>query len=70
MFEEKRLPELENENPGLRRNQRVELCRKEFEKGPDNPFNQANAVVNSTREEMVEIARKERERKEGLLGGK
>ena len=47
----------------------MELCRKEFEKSPENPFNQVSGQFDSTREEMMELARKEREKKEGLLGG-
>jgi len=43
-FEARRLPEIEQEHPGLRKNQRVEICRKEFEKSPDNPFNQVGNV--------------------------
>ena len=47
----------------------MELCRKEFEKSEDNPFNQVNARFDSTREELKGLAEKERERKEGLLVG-
>lgn len=61
------MPEIEKENPGLRRNQRVDMCRKEFERSPDNPFNQVNARFDSSRDELRELAEKERERKEGIL---
>lgn len=43
-FEELRLPEIEQEYPGLRKQQRTEICRKEFERHPDNPFNQVGNV--------------------------
>ncbi|KAK5084711.1 hypothetical protein LTS08_006786 [Lithohypha guttulata] len=43
-FEERRLPEIEKEYQGLRKNQRVEICRKEFERSPENPFNQVGNV--------------------------
>lgn len=43
-FEQRRLPEIEQEHPGLRKNQRVEICRKEFERSPENPFNQTGNV--------------------------
>lgn len=43
-FEERRLPEIEQENPGLRKQQRIEIARKEFEKSPENPFNQTGNV--------------------------
>ena len=68
-FEARRLPELERESPGLRRNQRVELCRKEFEKSEENPFNQVSARFDTTREDLREIAERERLRKEGVLSG-
>ena len=66
-FEARRLKEIEEENPGLRRQQRIELCRKEFEKSPENPFNQSNARYDASKEELREIKEKERDRKEGLL---
>lgn len=43
-FEERRLPEIEKEHPGLRKQQRIDRCRKEFEKSPENPFNQVGNV--------------------------
>ena len=69
-FEEHRLPEIEAENPGLRRNQRVELCRKEFEKSDENPFNKASARWDASKEELRDIKKGERERVEGLLAQK
>lgn len=69
-FEEWRLPEIESENPGLRRNQRVEQARREFEKHPDNPFNQTSAAFDASREEVAEMKRRVREGVEGRLGEK
>lgn len=66
-YEARRLPELEEEQKGLRRQQRVDIVRKEFEKSPENPFNQANARFDSTREEVREIRDREREKVEGRL---
>ncbi|KAL8793032.1 MAG: hypothetical protein Q9195_004343 [Heterodermia aff. obscurata] len=66
-FEARRLPELEEEHKGLRRQQRVDMCRKEFERSPDNPFNQANAQFDSTREEVREIKEKEKAKIEARL---
>ena len=68
-FEARRLVELEVENPGLRRNQRVDVIRREFAKHPDNPFNQAAGRFDSTGAELKEIADRERARMEGMLGG-
>lgn len=68
-YEEKRLPELKIEQRGLRQNQMKELIRKEFEKHPDNPFNQAGIVAyNANRDEVSEIRKAEMERLEKRLG--
>ena len=69
-FEARRLPEIEEENKGLRRQQRMDLCRKEFEKSPDNPFNQVRARFDATKEELKEIKEKEREKVEARLAAK
>lgn len=69
-FEAKRLPEVEEEHKGLRKNQRIELIRKEFEKHPDNPFNQANARFDSTKDEIADIKDKERTKVEQRLAEK
>ena len=69
-FEARRLPEVEEEHKGLRKNQRIELIRKEFEKHPDNPFNQANARFDSTKDEIASIKEKERTKVELRLAEK
>lgn len=52
-YEDRRLPEIEIEHPGLRKNQRIEIVRKEFEKSEENPFNQAgNVQFDATKEEL------------------
>ncbi len=61
------MPEVEEEHKGLRKNQRIELIRKEFERSPENPFNQANARFDSTRDEIKEIKEKERDKTEARL---
>ncbi|KAL9099600.1 MAG: hypothetical protein Q9163_004919 [Psora crenata] len=66
-FEARRLPEIEEEHKGLRKNQRVEICRKEFDKSPENPFNQVNARFDSTREDVRELKDREREKTEARL---
>lgn len=60
-FEERRLPEIEAEHPGLRKQQRVEIVRKEFEKSEENPFNQANVRFDASREEIHDARQKQRE---------
>lgn len=61
---------MDEEHKGLRRNQRVDMIRKEFEKSPENPFNQVNAQFDSTREEIKEMKEKERDKTEARLVGK
>ncbi|KAI5235547.1 DUF1014-domain-containing protein [Aureobasidium subglaciale] len=67
-YEERRLEEMKEEK-GLRRQQKIEQIRKEFEKHPDNPFNQANATYNSTREDLQNIREGELNKIEKRLGG-
>ncbi|KAK3635200.1 hypothetical protein LTR56_014809 [Elasticomyces elasticus] len=67
-YEERRLDEMKDEK-GLRRQQRIDLIRKEFEKHPDNPFNQVAGRYDMSKEELKDLKESERERKEGLLTG-
>lgn len=68
-YEEKRLDEMADEK-GLRRNQKVEMIRKEFEKSPDNPFNQALAGrYDMDKEELRDLREKRREETEKRLEG-
>ncbi|KAL4934441.1 DUF1014 domain protein [Aspergillus undulatus] len=66
-FEARRLPEIEEENPGLRRNQRIELCKKEFDKSEENPFNQVHVAHDATREEVAAVREAERKKTEARL---
>jgi hypothetical protein len=66
-YEERRLEEMKDDK-GLRRQQKIEQIRKEFEKHPDNPFNQVSGKYNSTREEMDEIRDVEKRKIEQRLG--
>jgi len=67
-YEERRLEEMKDEK-GLRRQQKIEEIRKEFEKHPDNPFNQVAGTYNMSKEEMKDLREGEKARKEGLLTG-
>ncbi|KAI4620113.1 uncharacterized protein J4E88_003747 [Alternaria novae-zelandiae] len=67
-FEERRLDEMKDEK-GLRRQQKIDQIRKEFEKHPENPFNQVNASYNMTREEIAALRESEKEKKEKRLVG-
>lgn len=68
-YEERRLEEMEADGSGqgLRLNQKKERIKDEFKKSPLNPFNQATASYNATREELNEVRQKERAKVEGLL---
>ncbi|KAF8454456.1 hypothetical protein BDZ91DRAFT_747605 [Kalaharituber pfeilii] len=54
-YEERRLPQLKEEIPGLRMKQRKEILRKEFDKSEENPMNQHNRIVryDATKEEIA-----------------
>lgn len=65
-YEERRLDEMKDEK-GLRRQQKVDQIRKEFEKHPDNPFNQVAGKYNSTREELADIREGEKKKVETRL---
>lgn len=68
-FEERRLKEMDEDGSGqgLRQNQKKEKIRKEFEKSEENPFNQANAKYDSTKDEIREIKEKEKAKIEARL---
>jgi hypothetical protein len=61
-FEARRLPEIELEHPGLRKQQRIDICRKEFDKSEENPFNKASISYDASREEIVRMKEAEREK--------
>ncbi|KAK5009400.1 hypothetical protein LTR28_001200 [Elasticomyces elasticus] len=67
-FEERRLEEMKDEK-GLRRQQKVDQIRKEFEKHPDNPFNQVAGTYNMTKEELAALKEAERQKAESRLTG-
>lgn len=70
-FEARRLDEIAQEHPGLRKQQRVEICRKEFERSEENPFNQAGVVGwDASKEEVRERREEVRRAVEGRLGEK
>lgn len=68
-FLARRMPEVEEESPGLRKQQRVDLIRKEFEKSDENPFNQVIAKFDDSKEDINEIRDKEKSKLEARLGG-
>lgn len=64
-YEDRRLPELRKENPGLRLQQIKNLIHKEFSKSPENPMNQdTNVLYNATSEEIGELKKQVRQQRE------
>ena len=65
-FEERRLQDMA-EDKSLRRPQKLNQIRKEFEKHPDNPFNQTSASFNASPQEISDIRNQEAEKIEKRL---
>ncbi|KAL4913527.1 hypothetical protein BDW62DRAFT_161172 [Aspergillus aurantiobrunneus] len=66
-FEARRLPEIEAEYTGLRRQQRIDIVKKEFDKSEENPFNQAHVAFDASREEIAAVKEAERKKVESRL---
>jgi hypothetical protein len=69
-YEARRLEEMKKDGSGvgLRLDQRKQRIRKEFDKSPENPFNQVNAQFNTSKDELAEIKAKEMAKIEQRLG--
>ena len=66
-YQEARLPEIRKEQPGLRLNQYNQRMYEEFQKSPDNPFNQVNVSFNASRDEVYSTLSSVRKTKESKL---
>ncbi|KAF8319444.1 DUF1014-domain-containing protein, partial [Clavulina sp. PMI_390] len=64
---ERELPETRKEHPGLRLQQYRDLLFKQFQKHPDNPFNQTTVEYNATKDDKVAALKAERARIEERL---
>jgi hypothetical protein len=71
-YEERRLQEMESDGTGqgLRLNQKKEKIKKEFEKSPENPFNQVSARYDASKEDLARIKEQEKAKIEARLGSK
>ena len=69
-FEERRLKEMEDDGTGahLRLAQRKDKLRKEFEKSPENPFNQLSARYDASKDNISELRSQEKAKVESRLG--
>ncbi|KAG7096606.1 hypothetical protein E1B28_004023 [Marasmius oreades] len=54
-YHEREMPKLKVDHPGLRLQQYKDLLYKQFQKSPDNPFNQSQVAYNASKEEKVEV---------------
>ena len=54
-FEERELPRIKQENPGLRLSQIKQMLQKTWKKSPENPMNQAHISFDTTRSEEKEM---------------
>jgi len=68
-YEERRLNEMkaDGSGTGLRLDQRKKRIKKEFEKHPDNPFNQVTVAYNATSEDIAQIREQEKAKIEQRL---
>ncbi|KAF8602736.1 DUF1014-domain-containing protein [Ceratobasidium sp. AG-I] len=66
-YQERELPRLKDEHPGLRLQQYKDLLYKEFQKSPDNPFNQTLASYDATKEERASALVKRKKELEDRL---
>lgn len=65
-YEEKRLPEIRKEQPGLRLQQLKQLLFKEFQKSPENPMNQdTNIKFNAKKDEVEQLKSDVKQTREG-----
>lgn len=66
-FEERELPRLREENKGLRLTQVKQILWKEWQKSPENPFNQAALNYDATQEEQQMFLQQQKEQIENRL---
>ncbi|AEO66864.1 uncharacterized protein THITE_132601 [Thermothielavioides terrestris NRRL 8126] len=68
-FEERRLKEMDADGSGagLRLNQKKEKIKKEFERSPENPFNQLTARYDASKDELAQLKEQERAKIEARL---
>lgn len=66
-YKERELPKLKVERPGLRLQQYQEVLFKQFQKSPENPFNQTTVSYDASKDEKVEALKKKQEAIENRL---
>lgn len=68
-YKEAEMPQIRRDFPGLRLQQYHDRLYKDFQKSPDNPFNQVSMDYNSTKDEKVEALKQLRADTEARLRG-
>ncbi|KAF8528158.1 DUF1014-domain-containing protein [Hysterangium stoloniferum] len=66
-YQERELPQAKQDHPGLRLQQYKDLLYKQFQKSPDNPFNQVLVSYDANKDEKVEALKKKKEQVEERL---
>ncbi|EPQ50573.1 DUF1014-domain-containing protein [Gloeophyllum trabeum ATCC 11539] len=69
-YKERELPNVRAEHPGLRLQQYQDLLYKQFQKSPENPFNQVTISYDASKEERVEALNKKKAEVENRLRDK
>jgi len=60
-YKEEQLPNLKVEHPGLRLQQYLDILYKQFQKSPDNPFNQATVAYDASKEERTQVLKEKQD---------
>lgn len=66
-YKERELPIIKEEHKGLRLQQYHDLLYKQFQKHPDNPFNQLTVSYDASKEEKLSALEAKRNQKESRL---
>ncbi|KAF5349641.1 hypothetical protein D9756_008983 [Leucocoprinus leucothites] len=66
-YQERELPKIKQDHPGLRLQQYKELLFKQFQKSPENPFNQATVAYDASKEDRLNALNRKRAEIEGRL---
>ncbi|KAL0581214.1 hypothetical protein V5O48_000802 [Marasmius crinis-equi] len=66
-YQDRELPKLRAEHPGLRLQQYKDLLFKQFQKSPENPFNQAQVAYNASKEDKVQVLKEKQSEVEERL---
>ncbi|KIK19555.1 hypothetical protein PISMIDRAFT_107323, partial [Pisolithus microcarpus 441] len=60
-YKERELPKVKEDHPGLRLQQYQDILYKQFQKSPENPFNQVTVAYDASKEERVQALKEKQE---------